>query len=250
MLALLRNDAVSNSEIVRAGSFATGLMTFLAFCSSLFSSTSPYLIWGDARDGSGRHIEYGTGPFIAGTSSQSSDVVWWSDLNKDNACGSSSLIKVEWADVHGLCSQKGDFVVPQVTTAIQVMASLTTALSFVACTLAFSSHKKRTIVAVGICSCVAMVFSCTHFALWTTHPLAVSLRSPHGDFVPVWSGGPESVITLSPAVKMNFGISYGLFVVSFILLLFATLLARSISLIPTRFFDADDDDGLYGIGKL
>jgi hypothetical protein len=241
---------VSSSDITRASLFGVGLLTLLAFAASLFSSTSAFLLWGSAKNQQGHEIFYGIGPFIAGASTKNSDVVWWSELTGENACAAKSAISVEWATKNGLCDGKRRFIVPGATTAIQVMSSLSTALSFIACSVAFSWNSRKAVAFVAICSFGAMLCSCIHFALWATHPLAIHLQDHLGDVVPLWESGKEQELTISPRVSMGFGVSYLLFIASFVMLLLGAAIAYGIFRLPLRYFQVDDDEGSYGLGKL
>ena len=241
---------VSSKELILASSFAAGLLSFLAFMALLFASTSANLLWGTVKD-AGEETIYGIGPFIAGSSSKNSDVVWWSDLNSDNACGSASKIRLGWSERHGLCDRSNTFAVPSSTMAIQWTSSIATALSCIACSLSFSSQTKKAITIVCACSVLAMLFSCIHFALWTTHPLAKQLQLGLGDVVPLWEPGKVPTLHLSPQVHMSFGISYGLFVTSFVLLVGAVAVSYSMAIRPMKFFDhGTNDEGSFGLGKL
>ena len=241
---------VTRHEAIQASTFCIGILTFLAFCCSLFSSTSAYLLWGSSQPVHGQVVYYGVGPFIAGSSSRNSDVVWWSDLNSKNACGSQSPLRGVWAIPNGLCSPLNDFVVPSAIVGIQVLAAFTVSLSFLACAVAFSSQSRRAVHVVAISSFLAMIFSCAHFIVWTTHPLAIRLQSLEGGVVPLWESLKEPTLTVSPTVHMGFGVSYTVFIFSFLLLLSATVLSVPLVRLPIHHFARDDDEGTYGIGKL
>jgi hypothetical protein len=251
MVAGTSNASSSSNAIVRASMFGAGMLSFLAFLSLLFSSTSALLLSGTTKQNDSKQdVILGVGPFVAGSSSALSDVVWWSDLPSTNACDRSTDIYKKWSKPNQLCDDQGGFVVPLSVTAVQVVSSIATCFSCLACTVAFSSQTLVAVRATVICSFIAMIFSCTHFAIWTTDSISVKLQHPTGDVIPLWDPAHPQKLVPSQRITMSFGFSYGWFVISFILLFFCTTLSCSIARLPKRFFTLDEDDGLYGTGKL
>ena len=237
--------------IIKASGFVSGMLTFLAFACLLFSSTSAYLLSGEVATPDGKRQTVGIGPFVAGSSTRTSEVVWWSELNDANCCNRSLDIYKAWAGPHGLCSGKGHFSVPAYVVALQTLSSIASAFSFVACTVAFSSQTQVAIRTITASSLIAMALSCIHFLLWVAYPLAGKLQSEAGDVVPLWHPTQTSSIVPSPPVRMSFGFAFALCVASFVLLLGSSALMYSVARLPPRFYQADDDeDGLYGVGKL
>ena len=239
--------------IIRATLFAVGLLSFLAFACLLFASTSAYLLSGEYGSGRDR-MTLGVGPFVAGSSSsKSTEVVYWSELTGENSCDPTSDIYAKWSVPNNLC-YKGQFMMPASVVALQVMSSIAIALSFLSCTIAFSSQRQTAVKVVAMSSFIAMISSCTHFALWTTLPMSVNLQGSLGAIIPLWDASATGKIIPSIPVRMSFGTSFALFVLSFILLFFSATLSFSIARLPSRFYSVDlydEDDGMYGqMGKL
>ncbi|KAH9257685.1 hypothetical protein BASA81_004143 [Batrachochytrium salamandrivorans] len=209
----------------------------LAFVLLIFATVSPWIMYSTYYGQNGTFASYGVGPFVAGASTGAfaspplqyyAGVVWWSDLNTANACRENSSLYIQWSEPHNMCPN-GEFQIPPQSQAIQACTVLATIFAFFTMVAGFGLGKSKATGSTGaaVCGLLATLFAICSFSLWTTWSLAQDLRNQQGDFVPLYAtldGG--KVITLEPSprrVTMFYGWTFITTVVSFVMLLFATM---------------------------
>jgi hypothetical protein len=155
----------------------------------------------------------GVAPFVAGASTATfgaqnmyySGIVWWNDLNVENACQPNSPIYQQWSLPNNLCRNNGTvFQIPTEAMAIQSCMVLATIFAFLATMFGFAIEHNRFDFGnlATLFSIFAMIFAVSGFALWTTWDMSQDLQnSQTNTVIPIWGstdGGKTIKIVPSP----------------------------------------------------